>query len=245
MTTLGGAVAPLAAAQPSPAPATQPRGGGGDRRFERGGGGGGGGDGMRQYRGGGGEWARPDARPDSPNFVEASDEEWKDVEAFMREYSPKRFDRMKDIASDDRLTGVRNTMTARYRMLQDLKERDPELFQIRAERMKIEDDLFALRWDQSQGERPGDVRAAQREGWRRMVKSSLKERALHLHRAEQKLAQTRQELKEDEDDKRIEAAVDAKMKDLDDDRWPRDLRGPRKPPQSEPVNAAPAETKRQ
>jgi hypothetical protein len=212
---------------------------GGERRLE------GRGDGMRGFRGGNEEWRRGDARPDNPNFAEPSKEEWEDVRKFMDKYSPKRLARMEDIADDTRQQFVRNMAAARYRAIQEIKQRDEKLYEIRLKRMKIEDDVFALSWDAKGADKPEKPRAELRSKLREMVLSSLEERKYHLQRAAERLKQSQKEIQEDEQDQRIDAAVDAKMREMDDDRWPRDLRPPRRPREADEVNAAPAEGKRQ
>jgi hypothetical protein len=162
------------------------------------------------------EWRRgSDFRPE--NFSEPTPDEWKEIEAFMKSNSPERFKRLDDIGDDQRQQGVRNMFAARYRMLQDLKERDPEIYQIRLARMPIEDKVFELGWKLSrrQGEKPDDIKKELRQQFRVLLKSQFDERALHLRRMEKRLAS---------DQQRIEEMVDANLNDLAEERMPRNLR---------------------
>ena len=163
-----------------------------------------------------GEWRRgSDFRPE--NFSEPTPEEWKEIEAFMASNSPERFKRLEDIGDDQRQQNVRNMFAARYRMLQDLKERDPEIYQIRLARMPIEDKVFELGWRLSrrQTEKPDEIKSQLRAQFRLLLKSQFDERALHLSRMQKRLAT---------DQQRIDELVDANLSDLAEERLPRNLR---------------------
>ena len=186
----------------------RPGGGGGS------GGGGGGGDDMR----GRGEWTRREMRADP--FAEVMPEEWKQIEEFMKKHSPERLKRLEDIGDESRQQGVKNMFAARYRFMQELKERDEELYKIRLERLPIEDKAFELSWQlmrSKQAEKSEETKKLLRAELRKLVKSRLEERALHLRQMERRLT---------EEEARIDEIVKATMSDLEDERLPRDLRPP-------------------
>ena len=218
-----------APAQAAPAPATQPqqppsqqprdrdargefrdmrdrRTGGGDDMRARGGGG-----------GGGGEWSRGEMRADL--LDEPSPEEWEEIKAFMKSHSPERLARLEEIGDEGRQAGVKKMFAARYRTMQALKERDPELYQIRLKRMPVEDKAFELSWRlmRKQVNNPEETRKQLRAQLRELVKSRIDERALHLRYMERRLKLEEQ---------RIDETVEANMSDLADERVPRDLRPP-------------------
>jgi len=253
-TTRPSSAAPQAATQPQQQQQQQGGGGGdrdgrspfrggyGDRRYE------GRGDGIRPPRM---EWRRgsvPDGRPE--NFTEPTPEEWKEIEAFMKAHSPERLARLEDVGDDQRQQGVRNMFAARYRALQELKERDPQMYQIRIARMPIEDRAFDLSWKLTHNEKevkPEELKAQLRAQLRLLVKSRLDERALRLQHMEKHLAEFRQTLKDDE--QRIDELVDSNLADVAEDRLPRDLRPQLMPRRERPrtddnatgTNAAPAD----
>ena len=209
-----------------------------------------GGDAMRQRwaewrRSGGGPGVLGEPRPE--NFAEPTAEEWKDIEAFMKIHSPKRLEHLDDIG-DDRQQNVKNMFAARYRALNELKDQDPEMYQIRLARMPIEDKVFELGWKLAHNRgvkdfKPDDTRAELRTQLRELIKSRFQERALRLKHLEKRLANERQKLKDDE--QRLDDLVNANLSDLAEEKIPRDLRPqlmprrPRPPEDSGDVNAAP------
>jgi hypothetical protein len=210
---------------PASSPATQP-----DRQEQTDGGGGGGGerDGRPGFRdapgdrrfgdgtrwpGGRGEWRRGDARPEY--FAPPTTDEWAKIEAFMKSHSPERLKRLEEIGDDERQQGVRSMFAARYRTMQDLKDRDPEIYQIRLARMPVEDQVFDLGWKVKHKQSTKADEDQLRAQLRVLIKSRLQERAVHVRRAEQRLQ---------EDEKRLDELVTANLKDIADDGIPRDLR---------------------
>lgn len=186
---------------------------------------GGAGDGMRPR----GEWRRGDfANPVGPG--EPSEEEWKEITAFMKAHSPKRLERIDEIGDEQRQQGVRNMFAARYRAMQDLKERDPDLYKVRLERLPIEDEVFTLSWElaHSKTDKGDAERDKLRQLMRRLVKSRLDERTLRLKQAERRIELERERLKNDE--QRIDALVEANLADIAAERLPRDLRPQLNPP---------------
>jgi hypothetical protein len=204
------------------------------------------GDGARQRM----EWRRG-GLPNEPrpeNFTEPTAEEWKEIEAFMKANSPERLQHLEDI-SEDRQQSVKNMFAARYRALQELKEQDPEMYQIRVARMPIEDKAFELSWklthNRGKVAKTDDTKAQLRTQLRLLVTSRLDERALRLRHLEKHLADEREKLKEDE--KHVDELVESNLADVAEDRIPRDLRPQLMPRRERPrddgsgVNASPAD----
>lgn len=175
----------------------------GERRF---------GDGMRPSRM---EWRRGDTRPE--HFNQPTEQEWKEIEAFMKSHSPERLQRLDELGDEERQQSVRTMFAARYRAMQELKERDPELYQIRLARMPIEDKVFELSWRlrQQQMEKADETRREIRKNLRLLVKNQLQERALRLAREQQRLR---------EHEQKIEELVEANLRDIAAERLPRALR---------------------
>ena len=216
------------------------------RRLGGGGGGGGGGglgpggaggfgqggDGMGGGRGRSGEWRRGDGRGDGPgsiDFDEPSDEEWKEIAAFMEKHSPERLKRLDEIGDEQRQQSVKNMFAARYRAMKDLEQRDPQLHELRLERMKVEDEVFALGWDLARDrfdkpEERDKLVTELRPHLRKLVRNRLRERGLRLKQMEKEIEQQRQQLREDQDEKRVEAAVEANLAEISEERWPRQFR---------------------
>lgn len=189
--------------------------------------------------GGAGEWRRGDHQPDfaPPNaHHEPTEQEWTDIAAFMKTHSPKRLERLEEIGDDKRQQNVRNMFAARYRAMEELKERNPELYQIRLNRMPIEDEVFALSWETAHSPNPttSGERQKLRPLLRQLITSRLQERMLRLKQTEQRLALARQQLQEDE--QRIEALVEENLADIADERLPRALRPQLTPPRPDPRN---------
>jgi hypothetical protein len=216
--------------RPAPGtPGAQPQDDGDDRpsmrRYEgrgyEGYGGGGYGGYMRPPRM---EWRRGDLRPEL--FNEPTAEEWVQIETFMKQHSPRRLEQLGDVGDEQRLQGLRNMFAARYRAMQELKEHDPELYKVRAERMKAEDEAFRLSWDltHDRSKAPDKDREVLRKQLRVLVESQLQEQALRLKRLETLLEQGRARLKENSTPEHIDAAVEGNLEDLAEDRLPRVLR---------------------
>jgi hypothetical protein len=203
-------------------------------------------DDMRPRGGGGqgpgrGEWSRD-------SFADPDTDEWEKIKAFMKKHSPERLSRLEEIGDENRQQAVRNMFAARYRMLQELETRDPELHAIRLKRLPVEDKAFELSWRlmRKQADNPNEADKQLRAQLRELVKSRLQERALHIRHMEQRLKMEEQRMKAEE--QRIEETVKANMDDLAEERLPRDLRPPQfgrrerrddESPGSPPVPASP------
>jgi hypothetical protein len=107
-------------------------------------------------------------------------------------------------------------------VLQDLKEQDPELYQIRVARMPIEDKVFELGWRLTRKltDNPKETKDQLRAQLRLLIKSRLDERAIHVRRLEKRLKA---------DEQRVDELVEANLSDIAEERLPRDLR-PQLPP---------------
>jgi hypothetical protein len=208
-----------APAAPSAAPTTQPQQQPpqqlrtfGERRYE----GRGGVDGMRPPM----EWRRRGGDGMRADYPEPTQEEWNEAEAFMKSHSPERLARLEEIGDDERQQNVRHMFWQRYRALQELKEQDPELYQIRLARMPVEDKVFELSWrlrHKQRDSKPEETKSQLRAQFRLLIKSRLDERALHVQRMERRLKQ---------DEQRLDELVESNMADIQQENLPRDLRPP-------------------
>ncbi len=80
-----------------------------------------------------------DGRP----FWSISEEEWGQVQQFMKENSPQRWQAYQDLSGEQQ-EKLKMTIARRYRMLQFLKNNEPEMYDVRLKRMGVEDQIFGL-----------------------------------------------------------------------------------------------------
>jgi hypothetical protein len=121
--------------QQTPTARAGPQAVGGDR----GGGGGGGGGGERGgRRRGGPPWAR---------VREPSDEEWLRAAAFMQEYSPHRWQWFQGMQDAGRQAGMKRFFWWQFQQIDELRNRDPDLYALKLKRTRLDDDVFAAALD--------------------------------------------------------------------------------------------------
>jgi hypothetical protein len=83
------------------------------------------------FRGGrGGQW-------------QPSDEEWVEMSAFMKQYSPKRWEVYQKL-SPDKQQSLRQIVGRRYRLMQWVRNSDPELYELQKNRWILGDEIFGL-----------------------------------------------------------------------------------------------------
>jgi hypothetical protein len=161
-----------------------------------------------------GEWWRannPATRPVGPD-------EFQDIDRFMRIYSPKRWARLKDVP-DDRQERLRGFVAARYRNLQDLKQNDPKMYDLRLVRMQIEDQIFDLGWQlKDSPEKAESIRSTLREQVGKLVDNRLEERRLRVQTLREKLDLEQNRLAAEEAHK--DAAIESSLKAIDRQHWP-------------------------
>jgi hypothetical protein len=154
---------------------------------------------------------KPTSRPaDDP-------QEFNTALAFLEKVSPNRFKAYQSL-DEDRRGIFRERILAFYRNNQWIN-RDDELWKLREQVIKAEDDVFSIRWDILAG---GGVRRASDEDKSRlryavaqMVKSQLQERALRLERLKDHVKQEEDQL----------AGIKTNMDDYIDHRYRDELEG--------------------
>src|SRR5437763_460721 len=82
----------------------------------------------------------------APTTRSISPEEWQDIERFMTTRSPKRWAKFNEMPDDERKQRLGGFVVVRYRAMQELKQNDPAMFDIRLRRLPIEDEIFELGW---------------------------------------------------------------------------------------------------
>ena len=156
---------------------------------------------------------------DNPS-EELSPEKWGEVERFMRENSPQRMKRLEEVP-EERRENLRRFMIRRFDSIQQNKEQDPSLYEIRVKRLKIEDDIFTLGLEFKDADK-GDaqaIRAKLRGKVKDLVENRLAERKHWVAKAEQKLKQERDALKREEAN--VENMVENHVRGItEQDRWP-------------------------
>jgi hypothetical protein len=154
-----------------------------------------------------------------------SADELSEVDDFMKENSPKRWGKIQDMP-DKRKDNIMQFVVQRYRMLQDLKRNDEDMYNLRVKRLKIEDEIFDLGWD-LKNSKNGDQNNAQLESTRKELRKTV--RALVDNRIEEHRLRLKQwQEKMDEERKRMVAEqnsedqfVDSSVKAIENDmRWP-------------------------
>jgi hypothetical protein len=158
-----------------------------------------------------GEWRRSEP---------ISDDRWAQLGAFMKQYSPKRWERMSDL-SDEARNRIGHMIDRRLTQLDWLKEADPKVYDIRVKRMRIEDEIFGLGWQltHDRPDHPEKLRAKLKSQVTALVHNKLDERRTRIHEMQARLDQERQSLKEDQAS--ADDAVAAHMKAIEQNaRWP-------------------------
>lgn len=136
--------------------------------------------------------------PDGVNpQAPVTNEEQAEVEKFMSTYSPKRWEKSKSIRPDkknDLLRLMRNQM----RSLQRMKLEDPKIYELRLQRLPLEDDIFSLGWQVKHptegGESEEQLRAKLRQKIREFVDNSLAEQTLRIEHMQERLRRQQDDL---------------------------------------------------
>lgn len=150
-----------------------------------------------------------------------SAEEWEDVDAFMDENSPKRWAKFRDMP-EGRREKLKPFFNQRYRMLQDLKQNDSAMYDVRIKRLKIEDDIFSLGWDlkNTRSDASADsTRAELKKRVRALADSRIEEHRLRFKQLQERLEQERTRIAVETAgvDQFVKNGMDALESDM---RWP-------------------------
>lgn len=148
---------------------------------------------------------RPGGGPDGRwGRQQPTAEEWKDIDAFMQQYSPQRLDMFNAAvtqygADDKRVQFARGAMAVRYRMLNRLKDENPDVYKKGLEQVTREDEIWGLvklvQRDPSDTESREKLATKVRES----TELLLQERKARLERIKQNLENEQEQLKKDED----------------------------------------------
>lgn len=152
-----------------------------------------------------GGWRRGDAPRAAAAAASAAaappltEEERREIEQFIRTHSPRRWQKLSDVA-DERKQRFVEVARPRYRMLQRLRQDDPELYDIRMKRLPIEDSMFALGWELKRDDPKNEASVRQQlsQQIRLFVDSQFEERKLRLDRVRQRLRQQQEALDQDQ-----------------------------------------------
>lgn len=103
--------------------------------------------------------------PGGPRFFQAPDEDEKArILKFWKEVSPRRFEAFNKL-SQDRQGPLWNIIWRRFRTLEFIKASDPQMYDLRVKRVKLEDEVFGLTRDlrNAPGEKEAEIRQKLRE----------------------------------------------------------------------------------
>jgi hypothetical protein len=138
---------------------------------------------------------------------------WEEAEAFFRAHSPNRLVMFDQHMDDPRMQyRMRRFMQERYTMLQNLKERDPNLYELKVKQIELEDVIFGLAQElRSTGDEAAreKLRGKIREQVVLWVDASLQEREQRLEKLKQLLADETKRLEADRNDR--EAMVERRL----------------------------------
>ena len=175
-----------------------------------------GGDGRER---GGPEWRR-EYRGMRP-WEEITDEKWAAVERFMKAHSPERLRRLDEVP-EDRREMVRRSIVRRFDSLQQTQEREPEMYDLRVERMRLEDEIFTMALKLKEVVKPDAVEKTRKElrtKVKALLENRLSERRLRLQQAERRLEEERKGLQREEAE--LAEIVEKRVTGLlEEDRWP-------------------------
>ena len=151
---------------------------------------------------------RPFRRPNPDRAV--TDEQWEEIQKFMREVSPRRTAAYDDMSADNKPL-VKKLVVARYDFIQNLKKDDPALYDVTVDKWKAEDSIFGILKDlhDSNKKVEDDDKKALREQVSKLIDSNFKERDLRIEKAKKSLSEAVARL--DEDKKNKDNLVDDKL----------------------------------
>src|SRR5262245_57046071 len=119
-------------------------------------------------------------RDGGPTTRPINDDDRRAVDAFMQKNSPKRFARIQD-RPDMRKEKLYEFLAFRLRMLDNLKQNEPGIYDLQMKRMPIEDEIFDLGWQlRHDADNPDELRKKLRQQVRAMMDSRMEERRLRI-----------------------------------------------------------------
>jgi hypothetical protein len=141
-----------------------------------------------------------------------SEDEWKQIEAFAQEYSPRRLAALNALrdAGDPAYRAAQTFIVVRYRALQQMKEHDPDLYAERLKVLTLEDKVFgAVQDGHGKPDATPEQKEALRADVRELISINLREREQRLERLAKALDDERQKLADDQ--AREDELTDRKM----------------------------------
>lgn len=176
-------------------------------------------DGHRPGRGsgGGGGPGRPGgSRP--WDRLEVSEEEWQRAAAFWQEHSPQRWNMFQQERDEGRQKWVKWFVVWQYRSAEELRAKAPQLYELRKQRIGLEDKIFVAslgvkgpRADDAERERR---RAELKDLVRQLVELDLKERRARVERLRRELDREREGLARREHAIGIDQLVDREFDEV-------------------------------
>ena len=158
-----------------------------------------------------------------------------EVDAFMKETSPNRYQAFQSLAPEQQKK-IRERAEMLYRMLRWSSKNEPAMWEAKKQEIGLEDDLYALRMQLLRGDAPDaaeqkEIREVMRAKVRRLVDMRLKDRAGRIERLRKFIGEEESRLSQDQ--QKIEELVDVRLKEEietgtefgappDRPRWPRD-----------------------
>jgi len=144
-----------------------------------------------------------------------TEEEWKEVVAFMEKHSPYRLEQIQKFKEINPLrNNLRSRIWTQYRQMQEQKKDDEKLYDISLKRFELKDQQFHILQQISKAK--GDDRTSLRDELRKnageLVTLNLQERELRLEKLTQTVEKERQRL--DKDQQNREQLVDDQIKQV-------------------------------
>jgi hypothetical protein len=132
-----------------------------------------------------------------------SDKEWADIQQFMKENSPRRWNAYINDLSDEQQGNLKRTIIRRYFALQLLKSSQPKMYQARLERMRVEDDVFGLRRDLKEAAptEKGKIEAKLKSKLGKLVDLSVQEHRMRIERFQELIAHEQEQLSHEQNDR--------------------------------------------
>jgi len=175
-------------------------------------------EGMRGMRPGGSGWWRENNNPNTTTRP-VNPEEWEYVDRFMNQWSPNRWAKFKEIPDEGRKQRLRGFVAQRYRAMQELRQNDPKVYDVRLQRLQIEDKIFDLGWKLNHdADNVEQTRTALRAQLRLLIENRIQERTLRVAQLEGRLSTEKERLSEETTHK--EKAIEASMTAIEKQRWP-------------------------
>ena len=174
-------------------------------------------------------------RGDRPDPGTVAD--WESINGFMKTHSPNRLQFINGLSDGPLKFGMMKNMVQKSNNLDRLEKDDPELAQIMAKRVGLEDDVFGLatQYRKADAMHADAIRTELQGKVADLVDANLNEREMRLARLEKTLEEQRQNLEKDQN-QRDRLIADRLRGIMDEARRPN---SPLNAAQGEPVLASP------